>query len=178
MPTFLISDFKINVINGLFECSKFYLELMKNIYVIRSDGFVFREQYLFRFYKRNFLHLTGVNTALSAEDFFDRCVNETLLPNDFDCESTRELKSKVKDKLSVLPFLGSTFLTGKTIEAQERFSRGHVQCAIATSDGILTVCFDGKEILWPKSFQKKNRLTKGMTVPVSVIEIIPIVKFD
>lgn len=177
MPTFLVSDFKINVINGLFECSKSYLELMRNIYAIHSFEFVFHERYIFRFYKRNFLHLTGVDTSLSAEDFFDRCLNETLLPNDFDCESTRELKSKVKDKLSVFPFLKNTFMGGKAIEAQERFSRGHVQCALATSDGILTVCFDGKEALWPKSLQKKNRLSKGMTVSVSDIEIIPIAKY-
>lgn len=47
---------------------------------------------------RNFLHLTGVNTKLSAKQFYNKCLNGNLNINDF----TLSRKSEDLMKLDVL----------------------------------------------------------------------------
>lgn len=53
------------------------------------------------FRSSHFLHLTGVNTKLSAKRFYDKCINQKLSINDFELEKG----GKTQQKLMVLPFL-------------------------------------------------------------------------
>ena len=49
----------------------------------------------------NFLHLTGVKTGLSAQQFYDACLTNKLSERDFELDR----KGKVQQKLAVLPYL-------------------------------------------------------------------------
>jgi uncharacterized membrane protein len=49
----------------------------------------------------NFLHLTGVSSKLSAQQFYSACVDRKLSENDFEIDS----KGKVQQKMMVLPYL-------------------------------------------------------------------------
>lgn len=49
----------------------------------------------------NFLHLIGVKTKLSAQQFYAACLDGKLSENDFEIDN----KGKVQQKLAVLPYL-------------------------------------------------------------------------
>lgn len=49
----------------------------------------------------NFLHMTGVTSKLSAQQFYKACLNHKLSENDFEIDN----KGKVQQKLMVLPYL-------------------------------------------------------------------------
>lgn len=49
----------------------------------------------------NFLHLTGVKTRLSAQQFYAACLESKLSEHDFEIDN----KGKVQQKLMVLPYL-------------------------------------------------------------------------
>ena len=49
----------------------------------------------------NFLHLTGVNTKISAQKFYEYCIANRLSENDFEIDK----EGKVQRKLMVLPYL-------------------------------------------------------------------------
>ena len=49
----------------------------------------------------NFLHLTGVKTKLSAQQFYAACLESKLAERDFEIDN----KGKVQQKLMVLPCL-------------------------------------------------------------------------
>jgi len=49
----------------------------------------------------NFLHMTGVKTRLSAQQFYAACIEAKLSENDFEIDN----KGKVQRKLMVLPYL-------------------------------------------------------------------------
>ena len=49
----------------------------------------------------NFLHLTGVKTNMSAQQFYHACVNGKLSERDFEIDN----KGKVQQKVAVLPYL-------------------------------------------------------------------------
>ena len=54
--------------------------------------------------------MTGINTKLKATEFFDECFNETISMENFDCDSSEELKGKVREKIKNLVTIGD-FLT-------------------------------------------------------------------
>ena len=49
----------------------------------------------------NFLHLTGVRTNMSAQQFYHACVNGKLSERDFEIDN----KGKAQQKIAVLPYL-------------------------------------------------------------------------
>lgn len=49
----------------------------------------------------NFLHMTGVRTRLSAQQFYSACLESKLSEKDFEIDN----KGKVQQKLEVLPYL-------------------------------------------------------------------------
>lgn len=53
------------------------------------------------FRSNNYLHLTGVKTKLSAQKFYEACMNGKLAESDIEIDS----KGKVQQKIKVLPFL-------------------------------------------------------------------------
>lgn len=99
-------------------------------YVIKSD-------------RGNYLHLIGIHTTLSAEEFFDKCNDGTLDENDFDFvkpnKSEKSVKGSVREKIKVLPNMVRLF--EYRLLAEDNFKKNKVECAFATSDNSCTLGF-------------------------------------
>ena len=158
-------DFKLSTRNKLIIAANEYNKLVGIDFVVQSDKFLYKKEYILRFHKDNFLHLTGVGAHVSANDFYEKCLNGTIEIEDFNCDSTNELKGKIKEKLRNLSEIGSFF--EKELVFQEKFEKNRVKCNIATSDGKCTLGFINiaKNIHVPltllnrKQIDEKNQIT-------------------
>lgn len=164
-------SFKAKVRDQLIEAAKSYSKLIDKRIIIASDVFLFAKEYKIRFYKTNFLHLTGVKTKLKAEEFFEICISESISEVDFDCDSTKMLKGFVRQKIKHLINIDNIF--NNTLLFQENFSKSAINCCIATTDGKCTIGFvDAKYCVRPKTILDKNHLDKSK----NIIEILPIIE--
>ena len=163
--------FKETVRNRLIESAKKYYSLINKKIIISSESFVVKQEYIIRFYETNFLHLTGVKTKLSPERFFNKCFNESILMEDFDCDSTTQLKGLVRLKMRNMVNIDSFFID--EIEVQEDFEKGSIKCLLGASDNKCTIGFvDAKYCLRPKTILDKNHLDKEKPI----IKVVPIIK--
>lgn len=135
----LCMTFKEVVKEKLIIASKEYKKLMQYDYHIQSNSFLYQSEYILRFYEDNFLHLTGIKTNLKAKVFYKKCLNKYLSDEDFDCDSNKDLKNKVKEKLKNLSRIGDFFC--RKLVVQENFAKNRIQCKIASSDGLCTLGF-------------------------------------
>lgn len=116
------------------------------------------------------MHLVGVNTALSADAFFRKCLNGTLLESDFDFMKkgvgSNALKGAVRDKVKVLPDMVNMF-DGKSIKVQPDFYKNSIVCAFATSDTACTLGFS--ESGHPMSLLKGYKLSADKECEIDLI---------
>lgn len=86
----------------ILRCAKAYDDKLNNKHfkIVYQDGDV-NKMCCVGFRDMNFLHLTGVKTKLSAQQFYAACLAGKLSINDIDVDS----KGKVQQKLAVLPYL-------------------------------------------------------------------------
>ena len=91
------------LIRTVTECAKQYRDelLDKSLYLICSDKRQELSTIELHFYKRNFLHLTGVETTLTADRFFDACVKGRL--KELDINERKD--GTTTQKLKILPSL-------------------------------------------------------------------------
>ncbi len=152
--------FKESIQQKLIAAAKEYSKLIGIDFVIKSDEFKYRSEYLLRFHKDNFLHLTGINTKLKATEFFDECFNETISMENFDCDSSEELKGKVREKLKNLVTIGDFF--DRELIFQEMFEKNRVKCKIASSDGKYTLGFISinKTVHVPLTLLNRKQITE------------------
>ena len=137
--------------------SKKYGSLIDQSFLIYDDQLENKKGYLLRFYKNNFLHLTGVKTNLSAKEFYFKCFNDTLKQNDLTNFSNNTYRRLFRGKLYALKQIDQYFY--QTLDVQENFERNSVLCTIATSDGIKTIGFAKvNKINVPKTILNKNKL--------------------
>ena len=61
--------FKESVRDKLIIAANEYYKLVGIDFIVVSDNFVYRNEYLLRFHKDNFLHLTGGHTKINAGEF-------------------------------------------------------------------------------------------------------------
>ena len=150
--------FKESIRDKLIIAANEYYKLVGVDFIIVSDSFVYRSEYLLRFHKDNFLHLTGVHTKINAGEFFEKCLNGLIATDDFVCDSTDDLKGKVKEKLRNLATIGSFF--EKELIFQEMFEKDRVKCKLATSDGKCTLGFISinKVVHVPLTLLNKNQI--------------------
>lgn len=119
--------------------------------------------------KGNYLHLIGIHTTLSAEEFFDKCNDGTLDESDFDFvkphKSEKSVKGSVREKITVLPDMVRLF--EHRLLAENNFKKNKVECAFATSDNSFTLglAVSGR----PKSLLKGNELESVKAKPVDLI---------
>ena len=156
--------FKESILNKLIIAANEYYKLVGIDFVITSDNFVYRNEYLLRFHKDNFLHLTGVHTKINAGEFFEKCFNGSISVDDYVCDSTDDLKGKVKEKLRNLATIGSFF--EKELVFQEMFEKNRVKCKIATSDGKCTLGFISinKMVHVPLTLLNKNQIDESVRI--------------
>jgi len=166
-------SFKATVKEKLILAAKSYSNLLKKRIVVSSPQFEISPSYIVRFYETNFLHLTGVQTHLRPLDFYDKCLNETISEEEFDCESTTKIKGLVRLKMRHLDRIDELFK--QDLLVQENFEKGKIKCMIAASDGSCTIGFvDAKYCVRPKTILDKNHLNKNKPICVvtPIIETI------
>ncbi|MBQ4558825.1 MAG: hypothetical protein IJA54_00690 [Tyzzerella sp.] len=162
-------SFKERVRNEAIANAKFYqANFVDYEYLICSEAFE-NGFHIIKADKGNYLHLIGIHTELSAEQFFDKCFSEELEEADFDFlkpgKSEKSVKGSVREKITVLPEMVNLF-THKLL-AEDNFKKNRVECAFTTSDNTCTLGFavSGR----PKSLLKGNKLEKSKVKDVDVI---------
>lgn len=120
--------------------------------------------------KDNYMHLLGVNSNLSASDFYNKCIKGTLTTNDFDFkkknQSEKSTKGYVREKIVALPYFCNMF-SAFDIECQQNFSKGKVSCSFASASNKYTIGFvaTGR----PMTLMKNNQLDKNKSKPVIAV---------
>ncbi len=160
-------SFKERVRLTIIEMSKQYKEKYVDYeYLICSSGFKNKPYYIVDAEKDNYQHLTGVHSALSASDFFEKCYSGTLDENDFDFnkngQSEKEVKGTVRRKIKVLPNMMTMF--ENAVNAEEDFQKNKVSCSFATADGKCTLGFTDTNKARPKSLISGNELSNPAQV--------------
>lgn len=145
-------------------------------YLLISEAFVKNRYYIISAVKNNYLHLTGVKTALSPEQFFLKCVSSQLQESDFSIEGNidpslptavqRELRKKAKGnirrKIQSLPNIKGIFHNTETL-VEEDFVKNRVHCTIAANKDISTIGFTKASSKHPSSV-KPNTLLKEQSL--------------
>lgn len=164
-----IVSFKERVKNeAIANASLYQSNLIDYEYLVCSEAFN-NGYHVIKSDQGNYLHLIGIHTILSAEEFFNRCKDGTLDESDFDFvkphKSEKSVKGSVREKISVLPDMVRLF--EHELFAENNFKKNKVDCAFATSDNRCTLGFavSGR----PKSLLKGNELEPSKAKPVDLI---------
>ena len=165
-----IKNKQFDIKQALIDSAQSYFLLLNNEVIIKSSDFVNCKEYKLRFFETNFLHLTGLKTALTTKEFYDRCYAGTILESDYSLGPNNDRKT-VKRKLKNLVSVGQFFK--ETIMVQEAFVKNQIICRIATSDGKCTIGFvDAKNYLRPKTILANNHLDQNRPI----YNVQPIIK--
>ena len=156
------SLFKRKTRQQLIDAANAYSHLLGKIYVLDSPLFVNRHRYLIRFYSSNFLHLSGVETNLTANVFFNKCLHDNIEYEDF-WDSPRKNKSTISKKLRNLVNVDSIF--DNEVLVQENYVKNTIHCVIATTDGKCTMGFvDNKQYVVPNTILGNNHLDPNKSI--------------
>ena len=161
-------SFKERVKNvAILEANAYQKMYVENTYLIFSTQFKNNEYYILSAEQDNYLHLIGVNTDLSAKEFFERCQLGTLEEDDFDFvkpyHDEKSVKGSVRRKINCLPKLKSLFYSSCLL-FEEDFRKNKVVCALAASDQEITLGFTNGKKSRPKTLLKGNELKTSITV--------------
>ncbi len=162
--------FKERVKNIAIDCAVKYTNTFCNYeYLMISNAFA--EKYVkIHADKDNYMHLLGINSNLSASDFYNKCIKGTLTANDFDFkkknQSEKSTKGSVREKIVALPHFCNMF-SAFDIECQQNFSKGKVSCSFASASNKYTIGFvaTGR----PMTLMKNNQLDKNKSKPVIAV---------
>lgn len=163
--------FKERVKNIAIDCAVKYTNTFCNYeYLMISNAFA--EKYVkIHADKDNYMHLLGINSNLSASDFYNKCIKGTLTTNDFDFkkknQSEKSTKGSVREKIVALPLFCNMF-SAFDIECQQNFSKGKVSCSFASASNKYTIGFvaTGR----PMTLMKNNQLDKNKSKPVIAVQ--------
>lgn len=163
-------SFKERVIEAVISCATIYEEkFVKYDYLVCSEAFGQKRYQEIRAEKNNYLHLIGVNTSLSANAFYQKCIDGTLGVNDFDFvkkdQSEQSVKGSVRQKIKALPKMLQMF--DKQLLAEKDFKKNNISCLFSTANAEFTIGFvkTGR----PKSLMRKNQLDKKKCKPVDLV---------
>ena len=139
-------------------------------YLICSEAFSKKNYYIIAAAKDNFMHLTGVNALVSAQEFFDKCYDGSLSESDFDFsksgQNEKSVKGTVRRKIKVLPDMMQLFHDGLLTE--EEFKKNNVICSFAAADGSCTLGFVDAGKARPKSLIRGNELNNPSAVDLVI----------
>ena len=161
-------SFKERVKNiAILEANAYQKMYVENTYLIFSTQFKNNEYYILSAEQDNYLHLIGVNTDLSAKEFFERCKSGTLEEDDFDFvkpnHDEKSVKTSVRRKINCLTKLKSLFYS-HCLLFEEDFRKNKVVWALAASDQETTLGFTHWKKSRPKTLLKSNELKTSITV--------------
>lgn len=165
-------SFKERIVEVAIEQAKIYQSVFIDYeYLLCSDAFVKHNYYIIAATKNNYRHLIGVNTSISADEFFEKCVNGELNENDFDFikpgRSEKEIKGSVRRKIKSLPFFMK--MIDNDLVAQEDYQKNEVMCSFATTDCNMTIGFTDNGKSRPKSLLWGDSLDWGSSGFVELI---------
>ena len=141
-----IISFKERVKNIAIDCAVKYRDIFCEYeYIVISEAF--KDSYcVIKCEADNYMHLIGVNTNLSPQEFYNKCIDGTLTENDFDFkkknQSEKSVKGSVREKIVALPDFCEMFASSD-IECQQDFSKGKVSCRFASATHKFTIGFVG-----------------------------------
>ncbi|MDK0710405.1 PBECR4 domain-containing protein [Clostridium perfringens] len=169
-----VISFKTRVKNVAINEAKLYESVFVNYeYLICSKAFEKQKFYTINAKEENYMHLIGVNSSLSAIDFFNKCSDGILNEDDFNFIKRRQsegsVKGSVRRKISVLHNIMEMFLGKIDIWAEENFEKNDVICNLATSDQKCTIGFANTSKAYPKTLQKGNELNENKMKKVDLI---------
>lgn len=165
-------SFKERVTQVAIAQAKIYEQVfLKYEYLLCSKAFTDRPYYIISAHADNYRHLVGVNTTISADDFFAKCLNGTLTENDFDFhkrgQSEKDTKGAVRDKIIALPEFLS--MMGKPLLAEESFVKNRVHCSFATTDRSATIGFIAADKSKPMTLLRGDRLDSSKRAAVDLV---------
>lgn len=163
-------SFKERVRQAAIEGAKAYKEnFIDNEYLLCSKAFHEKRYYIAKADKGNYLHLLGIHTELSAEEFFLKCYDGSLVEDDFDFtkknQPEKSVKGSVRQKIKVLPDMLKMY--DRELIAQEDFKKNRVECAFATAEDTHTLGYAAAGR--PKSLLQKNELDEDKAHKVDLI---------
>ena len=164
--------FKERVRSEIIKGAAIYKRMFADFdYLIYSENIKNKPYYIISAAEDNFPHLTGVNSLLSAQDFYDKCLDGSLSESDFDFSgknrSEKEVIGSVRRKIQILPLL-DTVLQMK-LQAEEDFVKGKISCSLATANNAITIGFADAALLRPKTLLKSNELNPNEAVDVTLV---------
>ncbi len=140
-------------------------------YLICSTAFTQKPYYIIDAKQDNFQHLIGVHSKLSPQEFFDKCLNETLNEKDFDFikknADEKSVKGSVRRKIKSLPLMMSLFQD--KLSVQEAFVKNKISCAFAGTDNAITIGFAGGAKTRPMTLLISNELDMSKAQDVDFI---------
>ena len=153
--------FKQHVHSEIIKGAEIYKKVFADYdYLIYSENFKNKPYYIISAAEDNYPHLTGVNSLLSAQVFYDKCLDGSLSESDFDFShknrSEKEVIGSVRRKIQILPLLDTVFQM--KLQAEEDFVKGKINCSLATTDNTITIGFTDAVLLRPKTLLKTMKL--------------------
>ena len=140
-------------------------------YLLISDVFNIRPYYIVEAEPDNYLHLVGVSTALSANEFYEKCLDGSLLETDFDLafhgRDEKSSKGSIRQKILTLPHMFSLFSSGNEIE--ESFRKNVVRCSIASSNNLCTLGLIATPNARPMTLLRGNELDASKSGRMQII---------
>lgn len=163
-------SFKGRVVETAISCASIYQEkFVEYNYLICSEAFEGSKCQEIKAETNNFLHLLGVNTSLSPDDFYQKCIDKSLAEDDFDFikanQSEKSVKGSVRQKIKALPEMLNMF--DKELLAEKNFKKNKISCMFATADADFTIGF--VETGRPKSLMRKNQLNEKKCKKVDLV---------
>lgn len=163
-------SFKGRVVETAISCVSIYQEkFVEYDYLICSEAFEGSKCQEIKAETNNFLHLLGVNTSLSPNDFYQKCIDKSLVEDDFDFikinQSEKSVKGSVRQKIKALPEMLNMF--DKELLAEKNFKKNKISCMFATADADFTIGF--VETGRPKSLMRKNQLNEKKCKKVDLV---------
>ncbi len=154
-------DFKEEVKRVLIDTAPLYARYFIDYeYLLCSSVFKKNPYYIISAYGDNFKHLSGVQSSLSSEVFYQKARNGSLTVNDFNFEkrdqSEKQVKGSVRKKIRVLPDIINIFSEGTLVE--EDFVRNTVRCSFAAGTTTCTLGFTTTRITVPMSLLSGNKI--------------------
>lgn len=158
-------SFKERVRKELLVAAKDYKRNFVDVdYLLYSRSFRYQRLYVVSAKEDNFLHLTGVGTDLSAQHFFEKCLDGTLAEEDFEIGDKMQ-KGSIRRKMSVLPQAMSLF-SSYPLYVEEQFQKNRISCSFAstTTAKVCTVGFTKTKLSKPQTVLKGNYLKNPVAV--------------
>ncbi len=164
-------SFKSRVKNeAITYASRYKSYFVDKSYLIISDAFSNQPYYIIEAEESNYLHLVGVSTSLSAQGFYDKCVDGSLNEDDFELsfhgKDPKFSKGSIRQKILTLPYMFSIISSMSLVE--EDFIKNVVRCSLASSNHSCTVGFISTPFARPMTLLKGNELDSSKAKPIKL----------